>query len=84
MKIWSGFGESGELKNRTILFAMKQDAHPYLAYQLLTKCDRQSTEGDPHDGRLIGWMREMKNKKATETQELDRFGPSARRNTLLL
>ena len=29
-------------------------------------------------------MREIENKKATETQELDRFGPSARRNTLLL
>ena len=26
----------------------------------------------------------IKNKKATETQELDRFGPSARCNTLLL
>ena len=26
----------------------------------------------------------IKNKKATETQELDRFGPSARHNTLLL
>ena len=42
-----------------------------------TKYARQSTEGDPHDGRLIGGMREMKNKKATETEELDRFGPSA-------
>ena len=29
-------------------------------------------------------MRIIKNKKATETQELDRFRPSARRNTLLL
>ena len=29
-------------------------------------------------------MRVIKNKKATETQELDRFGPSTRRNTLLL
>ena len=29
-------------------------------------------------------MRVIKNKKAIETQELDRFGPSARRNTLLL
>ena len=29
-------------------------------------------------------MRVIKNKKATETQELDRFRPSARRNTLLL
>ena len=26
----------------------------------------------------------IKNKKATETQDLDRFGPSARHNTLLL
>ena len=29
-------------------------------------------------------VRVIKNKKAIETQELDRFGPSARRNTLLL
>jgi len=29
-------------------------------------------------------MRVFENKKATETHELDRFGPSARRNTLLL
>ena len=29
-------------------------------------------------------MRVIENKKATETQELDRFGSSARRNTLLL
>ena len=29
-------------------------------------------------------MHVIKNKKATETQELDRFGPLARRNTLLL
>ena len=29
-------------------------------------------------------MRIIKNKKAIETQELDRFGPSAQRNTLLL
>ena len=29
-------------------------------------------------------MRVFENKKATETHELDRFGPSARRNTILL
>ena len=29
-------------------------------------------------------VRIIKNKKATETQELDRFGLSVRRNTLLL
>ena len=29
-------------------------------------------------------MRVIENKKVTETQELDRFGPSARHNTLLL
>ena len=29
-------------------------------------------------------MRVIENKKTTETQELDGFGPSARRNTLLL
>ena len=77
VKVWLGFGENRELKNHTMLFAMKQHTHPYLARQLSTKCARQSTEGDPHDGRLIKGMREIKNKKATETQELDIFGPSA-------
>ena len=37
VKVWPGFGENGELRNRTILFAMKQHAHPYLAHQLSTK-----------------------------------------------
>ena len=41
-----------------------------------TKYARQSTEEDPHDGILIGGMREIKNKKAIETYELDRFMPS--------
>ena len=40
--------------------------------------------GVSHDGRFVVEVRVIKNKKATETQELDRFGPSARRNTLLL
>ena len=45
---------------------------------------RQSFEGYP---TKVNWsieVRVIKNKKATETQELDRFGPSVRRNTLLL
>ena len=48
-----------------------------------TKYAQQSIEEDPHDGILIGGMHEIKNKKAIETQELDMFGPSTRRNTLL-
>ena len=40
--------------------------------------------GVSHDGRFVIEVRVIMNKKATETQELDRFGPSARRNTLLL
>ena len=31
---------------------------------------------------LSAEVRVIKNKKATETQELDRFGPSAQRNTV--
>ena len=33
--------------------------------------------GVSHDGRFVIEVRVIKNKKATETQELDRFGPSA-------
>ena len=40
--------------------------------------------GVSHDGRFVVEVNIIKNKKATETQELDRFGPSERRNTLLL
>ena len=32
--------------------------------------------GVSRDGRLIGEERVIKNKKATETHDLDRFGPS--------
>ena len=40
--------------------------------------------GVSHDGGFVIEVRVIKNKKAIETQELDRFGPSVRRNTLLL
>ena len=40
--------------------------------------------GVSHEGRLIGEMCVIKKKKATETQELDRFRPLARCNILLL
>ena len=48
-----------------------------------TEYYRQSSEGYP---TKVDWSVEMRviENKATKTQELDRFGPSARRNTLLL
>ena len=51
---------------------------------LSTEDARQSSEGYPTKVDLSAEMREIKNKKVIETQELDRFGPSAPRNTLLL
>ena len=48
---------------RSISFAMDQHAYPYLARQLSIKDARQSTEGDPHDGRLID--------RGARDQELD-------------
>ena len=51
---------------------------------LSTEDTRQSSDGYPTKVDLLAQMREIKNNKVTETQELDRFGPSARHNTLLL
>ena len=51
---------------------------------LSTEYRRQSSEGYPTKVDWSAVVRVIKNKKTTETQELDRFGPSARRNTLLL
>ena len=47
VKVWLGLGENGELGNCTILFAMKQHAHPYLARQLSIEYRRLSSEGYP-------------------------------------
>ena len=40
--------------------------------------------GVSHEGRLIDRGARNQEQEAIETQELDKFGPSARRNTLLL
>ena len=45
---------------------------------------RQSFEGYLTKVDLLAEKRVIENKKATKTQELDRFGLSAGRNTLLL
>ena len=57
---------------------------PHGGRQLSTKDARQSSEGYPTKVDLSAEVRVIKNKKATETQELDRFGLSTQRNTLLL
>ena len=51
---------------------------------LSTEDARQSSEGYPMKVDWLAMVRVIKNKKATETQELDRFRPSPWRNTLLL
>ena len=52
--------------------------------QLSTEYRRQSSEGYPTKVDWPAERRVIKNKKATETHELDRFRPPVWRNTLLL
>ena len=64
-----------------------QEGHVWSLHQipwLSTEYHRQSSEGYP---MKVDWSTErrvIKNKKATETHELDRFRPSIWHNTLLL
>ena len=84
IKIYRAVGGTKILQNVTSCSTWKQHAHPYLARQLSTEYHRQSSEGYSMKVDLSVEMRVIENKKSIETQELDRFGPSARRNTLLL
>ena len=67
-----------------IWFTMDQRAHPLPGAPTVDKRCSTVHRGVSHDGRFVVEVRVINNKKATETQELDRFGPSARHNTLLL
>ena len=84
MKIWLGFGEDEEPKKCTMLFFMETTRTPLPGTPAVDRISSAVLRGVSHRGRFIGSGARNKNKKATETQELDRFGLSARRNTLLL
>ena len=63
---------------------MGSSAHPYLARQLSTEYARQSTEGYPAMVDFGGDARNQEPDGDTRRRDsdLDRFGPSDRRNTL--
>ena len=76
VKIWPGFGEDEEPKKCSILFVMKTTHTPTWRANCRQKMF-DSPLGVSHDGRFVVDVRVIKNKKAIETQELDRFRPSA-------
>ena len=58
---------------------------PHGGRQLSTKDARQSSEGYPHEGRFVGGgarNQEPDGDTRRRDNDLDRFGPSDRRNTL--
>ena len=70
---------------RSIWFVMDQRAHPLPGAPLLTKYGRQSTEGGACGGRLSvdgACNQELDGDTRRRDSNLDRFGPSGRRNTL--
>ena len=77
IKIWLGFGEDEELEKCTILFIMETARTPLPGAPTVDKISSAILRGVSHEGRLIGRGARNNNKKAIETQELDRFEPSA-------
>jgi hypothetical protein len=70
---------------RSIWFATDQRAHPLPGAALSTKYGRQSTEGGARGGRLSvdgACNQEPDGDTRRRDSDLDRFGPSDRRNTL--
>ena len=70
---------------RSIWFIIDQRAHPLPSAPLSTKYGGQSTEGYAHDGRLSvddACNQEPDGDTRRRDSDLDRFGPSDRRNTL--
>ena len=84
MKIWPGFREDEEPAKYTILFVIETTCTPLPSTPTVDRISSVVHQGVSRDGRFVVDVRVIKNKKATETQELDRFGQSARCNTLLL
>ena len=76
VKIWSGCGKDEELAERTILFDMEIARTPLPGAPTVDRISSAVLRGVSHEGRLIGRGADIKNKKATETHELDRFRPS--------
>ena len=77
MKIWPGCGGYEEPTKRTILFYKETARTPLPGAPTIDRISSAVLRGVSHEGRLIGrGGREIKNKKATEIHELDRFRPS--------
>ena len=84
VKIWPGFGEDEEPEKCTILFVMETACTPLSGEPTVDRISSAVLRGVSHEGRFIGRGARNQEQEGNETQELDRFGPSARRNTLIL
>ena len=69
VKIWSGYGRDEEPAEKAILFDKEIARTPLPGAPTVDRISSAVLRGVSHEGRLI------KNKKAIETHELDRFRP---------
>ena len=76
VKTWVGCGRDKEPMKSTILFNMETARTPLPGAPTIDRISSAVLRGVSHEGRLIGKETIIKNKKATETHELDRFRPS--------
>ena len=76
VKIWPGYGRDKEPTEKAILFDKETARTPLPGAPTVDRISSAVLRGVSHEGRLIDREREIKNKKATETHELDRFRPS--------
>ena len=77
VKIWLGCGRDEEPTEKAILFDKEIARTPLSGAPTIDRISSAVLRGVSHEGRLIGRDACNRDKKATETQELDRFGPSA-------
>ena len=76
VKIWPGYGRDEEHAERTILFNIETTRTPLPGVPTIDRISLAVLRGVSHEVVLLAEKRVIKNKKATETHELDRFRPS--------
>ena len=76
VKIWLGCWRDKEPTEKAILFDKETTRKSLPGAPTVDRISSVVPRGVSHEDRLIAEKRVIKNKKATETHELDRFRPS--------
>ena len=76
VKIWPGYGRDEEPAEKAILFDKETARKPLPSAPTVDRISSTVLRGVSHEGRLIDREAIIKNKKAIETHELDRFRSS--------